>query len=1854
MSACRIYALFILTTMLIAACGSDQEAQNKLAYESIISAHTSGVISRESPIRIRFADDVVEADALNAPLEQIPISFKPAISGVAVWSTRRTLEFRPADRLPPATEYEASLSVGDIMDETPGLDRFSFKFTTMKPTFEITFAGIGTPDNQNPINQEIRGELISADAEIGVDIEKVITADQDGDDLDIQWRHNNNGRRHTFVITGITRKTENSAVNVEWQGAEIGAEVNGTRNFSIPSINSFEVLSARSVQGATAYIEIRFSDPLQANQNLRGLIRVHAGDQYQRAVTGIRFTIQNNLIQVFNNSRWDNAVQVTINAGIRNVLGGRLSESSIHRLVFNEVKPQLRFAGNKAIVPSAGGQTIPIETVNLKAITVEAVRVYETNMPQFLQVNNLSGSREMRRVGRVIWKKTVSLDYTPDKQNRWIRYGLDISPLTAEHPQGMYRLTISFNRPHIVYRCPDDSAEEEQEYSADDELESWDDEGNGDSYWDYTGIDWTDYYNNRDNPCHPAFYRNMYGNNTSASRNILISDIGLIAKKGNHDEVFVAVTDLNTAAPLAGADVSALDFQQQPLAAGRTDADGMLRLQVAGTPYLIIAKHNNQAGYLKVDSRSVLSVSHFDIAGETVERGIKGFIYGERGVWRPGDPIYQTFVLYDTEHQLPENHPVLFELRNARGQRVNTVRRTSGVNGFYHVKYETSPEAPTGNWLSTVRVGGTVFEKVLRVATVMPNRLKIDLTFSGRTESLREGNIEGVVSAQWLHGATARNLPAKVEVELAPAATRFPGFESYTFDDPTRSFESDVTTVFDGRLDGQGLASFQTTFSAGQGAPGVLAARFTNRVFEESGAFSTDQMTMPYHPYDRYIGILTPEGDRARGMLLTDTTHVVHLASLDNEGQPTLNARVEVKLYKIQWRWWWEKGPESLADYAGTTSFRPIQTEIVQLADGRGTWPLKIDYPSWGRYLVTARDLDSGHQTGKVVYIDWPGWAGRGQKQNPGGATVLAFASDKNEYSVGEQATLTIPTAQEGRGLVSIETGTRILRTEWIEATGEAMQFSFETTPEMAPNVYAHVTFLQPHAQSLNDLPIRMYGVIPISVTDPETRLNPQIAAADVFQPASTARIQVSEAGESAMTYTVAVVDEGLLGLTRYDTPDPWNHFYKRESLGVKTWDYFDEVAGAYGGSFERLIAIGGGDELLRSGQNNPNRFPPVVRFLGPFELDAGATNTHDVDIPQYVGAVRVMVVAGHDGAFGRAEKSVFVRKPLMVQGTLPRVLGPEETVDLPVAVFALEDHVKVVDLSIDVEGPISIESAARQSVTFDETGDQIVSFRLKTAPGTGIANIALNAVSGGESATQNINIGIRLPSRSVSVAVDTLLTNGGTWTRRIALPGIAGTNTALLEISRIPPLNLGKRLNYLIQYPHGCVEQVTSTAFAQLKLDMILNLDQARQDQIETNIKAAIDRLHAFQTAQGGFTYWPGESSGHYWATNYVGHFLLDAQTKGYTLPAGMLTQWEKFQRNAAMSWTPQEGRTHLIQAYRLFTLAKAGAPDLGAMNRLRESAGLTTVARWRLASAYQLAGQPEAAEALAQNVYDVETKRELSNTFGSPLRDKAMILEALSLLEEVEAALPLVEDISQTMASERWCSTHESAYALIALAQYYNLVDTDDEMTFEVAWDQDDDITLTTSEKIVQRRLTVADARGGTLAVRNTGQGTIFPRLIMEGVPAPGQEQQANNGLTMQVVYKNADNEVIQPGMVEQGTDIIAEVTIKNTSITQDYDEIALAHLAPSGWEIRNDRLRAQDNSLESRFDYQDIRDDRIYTYFDLDRGESKTFQLLLNASYLGRYYLPMISAEAMYDASIYARVKGAWTRVVRPGAM
>ncbi|MDR2937771.1 MAG: hypothetical protein LBU92_02385 [Prevotellaceae bacterium] len=1842
-------SLALAALLAFSSCNSGGKKKQDSVFNPYVTGFSKKNISVSSSIEVLLSNEVTGME-LNSPIDKKLFKFSPNIEGEAYLISPRSIEFRPKDRLKPGTEYIAHFEVGSIFSEVPAkLKTFTFNFATIQPRLAYSLEELKMYGGQDSLMYMLGGNLTTTDFVTDEQAEACLEVkDSKGNKQVVAWEHTADNRRHVFKIENIKSEAQAYKIKLLFNGKNIGYQWSEERSVQVPGYNDFGLLNTRVVvSDEQPEIVCSFSSAIDGKQSLDGLITLEGCSR-------LRYKVELNVVYVYPQCKVSGSKKLTVHEGVRSAKGGALDKSYEETIAFETLKPKVRFVSKGNIMPTSNGLHIPFQAVSLKAVTVKVIKLYESNVLQFLQVNQLGGNRELARAGRLVALKHMPIESTEEGvMQQWGSYAIDLSKLIEVEPGAIYRVEIDFNRSQALYPCAEESENSDENNTSKEETfeeaEKKYDNPNSYDYEYYYDEDYeSSYYSD---PCKQSYYS---GGKRKIARNILASDLGVLAKQGENSEIHVVVTDLASAQPKSGATVEAYSYQQQLIGSATTNGDGVAQVAVKGVPYVLIAKKDGQRSYLRVDNGSALNLSNFDISGDVVQKGLKGFIYGERGVWRPGDTLFISFILEDRDKVLPENHPVNFELINPLGQVVQRQTQMGNKHHFYTFATHTADDAPTGNWKVVARVGGTSFSKNIKIETVKPNRLKVEFSLNNG-DLITDKRIEGTLNSRWLHGATAKNLEAKINMFASSGKTIFKGYESYTFDSPLKQLEAEDKEIFSGNLNEDGVAYINSSYSPGSNAPGTIKLKFTSRVFEEGGDYSVNESSASMMPYKYYIGIKEPKGAGDDNMLETDKEQTYDLVVLDAKGNPADLGNIKVDIYKVSWSWWWSSQNGSTANYSQSGYRTLIKTQKVSTANGKGAFTFIAKHNEWGRYLITATDMSgNGAQAGILSYIDWPSWGGRPRQGDATGATMLSITTSKKKYQVGEQAHLSIPSSSGARALVSVENGSRVLRTFWVDCNDKQTDITFDLTTEMLPNVYAHVSLVQPHAQTKNDLPIRLYGVVPILVEDSRTILKPKIEMPKVLEPGKTFTVKVSEENRQDMTYTLAIVDEGLLDLTNFKTPSPWHTFFAREALGVRTWDLFDLVIGAFGGKIEQLFAIGGDDEAAAKQRAKVNRFKPVVKFLGPFTL-SGRSNEHTITLPNYVGSVRAMVVAGNGSAYGSTEKAVPVRKPLMVLATLPRVLGPGEEVLLPANIFAMEKSVKEVNVELMASDIFEVEEA-QKSLAFDTPGDEVITFKLKVKEQVGKGTVKITATGNGEKAEHEIEVAVRNANPKMYRTTSAMVEAGKTWSGTYTLPGMEGTNSAVLEVSSFPPLNLEERLSYLIGYPHGCIEQTTSKAFPQLYLNKVVDLSKEETSRTEDNVKAALERLKQFTTPEGGFAYWPGDRFPNLWGSSYAGHFIIEAEKLGYSLPYGMKRSWVKFQKKEANMWSKNSdkqsyythGQADFDQAYRLYTLALAKEEELGAMNRLKEQADLSVQARWCLAGAYAAIGQSEVAKKIISTASKDAPKYSngFSQSFGSQDRDKAMIVETLTLLNMREDAFPLVQQISEALASNRWLGTQTTAYCLMSLSKFATGEDSD--KTIKITYSDGGNQSVTSQRPIWKSSLKNIQQQG-SVELKNNGSSAVFARVVAQGIPAAGQETAAEKGVRLSVKYITADGKHgLSPQILEQGTDFTAVVTAYNIGSQGDYKNLILNQIFPSGWEIINTRMMEGFSVNESGYDYRDIRDDRVYTYFPLRAGQSATYVVRLNAAYRGRFYMPASLCEAMYDAGIAANNTGMWVEV------
>ena len=1792
-----------------------------------ISSYSSTLISRKDDLIIRFAQPVVDEDAIGTKANANIWDIRPGTPLTGTWQDRSTLALRPDVTLEGRDRYRLTIHLDELYDDVPqslSSVELDYRLKEMKLRLDIDPIRMTSVSGANQV--QLTGTVSSSDI-VSIDELKPLLqiSQKPSAELKVEWKEIST-LIHGFTVSGIKRHDKSSQVRISYNGKSLDPEWKGQREITILSKDQLAVQSITESDGS---LEVTFSDVLSKKQDLDGLITLSGYDG------SLDISIDGNIATVHAAKPLPQDFTVQVDRRIASTSGAKMSSDYQLTMSSELASPAVRLIGKGGIVPGQDRVIFPFETINLQSVTVEIFKVYQDNVLQHLQSAKVSDTYQYNTVGKVVYREQVQLPMIDRSLARsWQRQTLDLASLISVDPGSIYQVTIGFEAA--------DALETSCDALPDSRISLMENEQGMQSitnlYIDYN------YYDKRDDPCHS----NYYNSDRFVTRSVLASNMGIIAKMDADHDVLIAVTDLRSVDPLTGVEITYYDFQQQAMGTSVTDGQGISRMELDRPASFAILRYDGSYGYVRLLDAQANSLSEFAVGGATIRSGINGFIYAERGVHRPGDTLFLEFMLEDGLDKLPADHPVTLELRDSRGQVQYTRSSTAQIGSIYPFIVPTQVSDPTGNWSATIKLGSHSFQKTLKVETVKPNRLKI--TYPD-IEKISLYNLSPLqLSSEWLTGASAGGLSAKVDMTITPITTQFEGYKGYVFDDPARETRSQQVTVYDDKLSDDAQASFTPQVSANYQPAGRVKAGFRTKVFENGGNFSQDFFSVPADPYQHYAGLKIPKTRWGRPYIPRGQATALEIVSVDQDGNRAASRKLTVGIYEAQWRWWYDRNARSMYRYNSVQHNGAVKVDKLQTS-GDGTVDYEVLLRDYGMYMVRICDEESGHCTGQLFYT---GYGSRGSADD--GPQLLSFDDIEDSYAPGDQLRVTIPTTEQSKIFISIENGSEVIDSYWQPARGDKTDLKIQVDREMTPNAYAHIHVVQPHNDGTNDLALRMYGVLPFTVIDPDTKLEPVLDVAEKFTPNDHYSITISEEEGKEMYYTLAIVDEGLLDLTRFRTPDPWSHFYVKEALGVRTWDIYDEVLDGYGGSLDRYISVGGDGEIARVEQGRQaNRFTPTVKHIGPYHLAAGASRKHDLAMGNYVGSVRVMAVARHDAKYGKAEKAVKVTQPLMVLATLPRNLAPGESLQLPANVFALDDKIRDVKVSAATSDAINLTGAQVENLAFSRKGDQQAYFQLQVKDKLGVATVELTAKGHGESAVDKVEIDVVNPMPYTSEVSQQTIKPGESWDDTFSYFGLPGTQGAVLELSQLPPMNLEKRIKYLIRYPYGCLEQTVSGAMPQLYLAELTELSPAQEQDIKANVVAGINRMQRFRHSSGGFAYWPGQQNASDWATSYAGHFLLTAQEEGYLIDNSMLQQWQEHQRSKAKNWRLDSAakpyvrsRQYLMQAYRLYTLALSGAPEIGAMNRLRLSEPDGT-SRMMLAASYALLGQEEAAAALLEAVdYDVKDYQGSAYTYGSAERDRAMMLSALVQLSSADDASAVALDIAERLGKQRWYSTHSTSWMLTAMGKYVRKYGADN-MKFQLAVQGDAAQDMQPTGAVYQYRFDPGETP--KYSVQNQSEAMLFARLIRTGQRAPDASiKPSASHLAMKTRYLDEDGQAIDVSSLRQGQDFVVETTVTNPGTRQyQVDNVALKQVFPSGWEIINERLDGSETSLEdSAHDHKEIRDDRVYTFFTIRKGAPKKFYTRLNASYAGRFFQPPVVCEAMYDHKIQAQTSSGWVSV------
>lgn len=1799
------FTLFILGLILIAFFTARYQREENLAVFLLqdtgmeISHLTSGLIRADTLIAVRFREGMVREELLGKELPPDIFTFTPEIEGKAYWEDERTLVFAPARPLYRKMDYHGVLNLAGLFPEREegSLEKLEFHLETAGQQMVELKGDFLLEEEKNPENVYFLARLGLSERVSREKLQEALLLELEGRQLPFTVETEDN--LHFTIRTGNIKRyrLQERELQLKLAGAGTGLAGDIEERFTLAAIESPLALVRieEEKNGEFSRLRIVFSEKLREDRDYQGYLNITPAVDY-------RVTVEDNSLLVSGKFRPREKYSIQLFPGIESVFGQRLAEEMEEQLEIeiSDLNPAVEFVNSGFFLTSASEKKISFRTLNVERLRLQVKKVREENLIQFFEENPYRpvpyaaydfDRYQFRRYGETIEDRILELG---GERNKWIQLELDLSNVLTEEESALYIVQLEFDESQALYFSED--------------LTGW----------------------------YRSDYLDRYGR---AVKYILLSDIGITVRElGNR--LYVFISDLLTTEPLANAIVELKDAEGRLLDRGYAGEDGLAVLRTGNTARYLEVRSGNKYAIMNLAS-SVINNSIFDIGGIQAQDGINAFIYTERGVYRPGDELNVSAIVRNEDDSFPTDHPVTFKLYNPRGILFAERTLTKGEDGFYSFNFKTGKEALTGIWQGVLEIGSRRFNHEIRIEEVVPYRIRVNIDSEKEVLGKGDRSISFGISSEYLFGAPASGLESETVVFVEPYEISFPGYSTFVFTDESMDFSRLESNIFREKLDEEGQARLNWNIPSLANVPSALRLRIDTKVFESGGRAVPARKIVPMEYYESYVGIMRLENpELAMGEQIK-----FNIVNLGKDGEPIGNKELGYRIYHLRRYWWWEfSNQNDFRRHYKNNELTELVEEGTVRTNSEGFASLEYRLDDYGEILLEVRDPESGHQAGYFFRSYY--WGDSSQDRT---ADVVNLKLDKREYLPGEKAVVSLKTPARGKALVLVEKGEEILYRAWEEIDSTETSFELEVREEYIPNAYISVIIYQPYGELDNDLPLRIYGIIPLHVKSEGTRLEFDLDLPAEIRPEEELTIRLQTRDKRQARFTIAVVDEGLLDITGFRTPDPWNYFYSKQRLLSRSYDNFADIIDLTHGYIYHRFSVGGGMEEEDRDQSyqrqqalssDAERFKPVSLFKGPLQTDENGYAEVSFQIPNYIGSLRVMVVAAEGGNYGSAEGRVAVKAPLMVLPTLPRVLGPLDRIRIPVTVFALEENPGEVKVKLEVEGPARITGASEKTVRFSGEDSIELFFELAADNMVGKLDLGISATSEeiGYTAREETELAVRPYNPYIYSSLEEIVDAGGEAEFIVPAAGVTGTARTRLSVSSVKGLNINHRLNWLLRYPYGCVEQITSIVFPQLYLPELYRFTAEELRDIDENINAGIASYREYQLNNGGFSYWPGENIANQWATNYVGHFLLEARMKGYHVPEDIFNNWLKYQEETARG---NQGDL-LTRAYRLYLLAQAGSPLLSAMNYMRESelGAMNNPEKYYLAAAYRLAGYEEAAgEILAGAGVEVADYLEFSGTFGSTLRDKAIILDIMTVLGGHGEALKLYNEIAEEISSEKWLSTQATAYSLLAMSKYLReVVSGQEQLNGELVLADGSSIEIEV-EDIVEF-IPLEDSFGEIISFRNRAEIPLYVTLEWEGIPERGDLAPVQSKLTLETAFYDQAGNRIEVDQVKQGESFYILYRVGQVS-NQDISEVALVQVLPAGWEIQNLRLLGgelpewtnQYNLNQEK--YLDIRDDRIMWFFDMAGYVYRyDFVVMINPVTVGEFYLPPTLVEAMYN--------------------
>lgn len=1499
---------------------------------------------------------------------------------------------------------------------------------------------------------------------------------------------------------------------------------------------------------------------------------------------------------------------VTLLSGLPSVDGSKLAEERKVDVTLGPRPAIVTLPGKGFILPRGTAAGLPITTVNIAKLGISVYRVNERGLDKFIERYYASfpgsgattESWSLRQwlngdSGKRIWRGTMEVR---NVLNQPVTTAFPIRETVQDWKPGAY-FVVAWN----AIKPPNDADEE-----TDDEQ----------------------------------------SNGSIAGMWVMDTDIALTTLTGR-DGLTVLARSLASAQPLPDCEVVLLSRGNEPIGKAVTDAGGraifpagLLRGRGAAEATAIMVTDAGKQEFSRLElTKAAFDLSDRGIEGRALPGPVDAFLYSERGVYRPGETVQLMALLRDDSAIALKDMPVTLIVRRPDGSEFTRYTLALGGSGALYQAIDLPKSSRRGLWSVSAYIdpkGAPVGRHEFSVEDFVPEKLKVELSTASTV--LRTGKTTAFdLAADFLYGAPASGLRVESDLRVTVDANPFPAFAKYSFgsQDERNKFEPPLITLGGPDTDESGKSRIEWQGDQVKDTALPLRAQITARVFEPgNGRATKTEKAMPLRTRDVYLGVRpTFEGRYAREG--TDTAF--DLVALNAEGQQIAD-EVEYSIVRITYDYQW---------YQADGRWRWQSTTRERVVDA-GTLSLKADAPtslakrlSWGSHRLTVTDRRANTATTLTFYVGWYGGS-RGEEDAP---DTLKVASDREKYAPGDTAKLRLEPPFAGEAVITIATD-RVLATYSAQVPAGGTTVEIPVKGEWGAGAYALVTAWRPLASPAERMPVRAIGAAWLGI-DPSLRtLAVQIAAPEKVTPRQRIEVplRVANAQGSEAYVTLAAVDEGILQLTRFRTPQPADYYFGKRQLGLAVRDDYGRLLDARADELGK-IRVGGDAGDIGGLDVVPTR--TVALFSGPVKLDDKGEAKIALDIPDFIGQLRLMAVAYDRNKVGSADARLFVRDAVTADVILPRFLAPNDTGRLALSLHNVEGQAGDYRITLEATGAVSLERPVSESKRLNANQRELMTWPLRGGE-VGFGKVAV-AVSGPGNFAVRREWDIQVRAAQTPSAVDTVsqLEAGRELTvdREIVLSFAPGTAQVSVALSRIPGIDVPALLRALDKYPYGCIEQTTSRALPLLYYNDVALLGYGPADpKINDRVQDAVYRIVDMQMGDGSFGMWgPFSSPAAEWLQSYALDFLVRARDQKMAVPAASLQRGLTWLSRSAEKMSPN------AQAYAWYVLAKAGLADAGRVRYFQDAKGgeiLGGLAWTQLAAALNQVGEPGRAKlafALARQRVD---QRDPNDYYGSGLRDRAALLALAQEAAGREGLLAVANAVRERMvAKAEYTTTQEQAWLVLAA----HALAAGGELAYAV----DGEAHKTTKEPVVINPDAAALQRG--LHVRNQGERAVWLQVTARGVPKDPQPA-AQAGLSIVRTYYTLDGSTPDLDKVRQNDRLV--VSLSGENVGGGYHQVALLDLLPAGFEIES----VINTETEKNFPFlpsitrtriAEARDDRFFAALDLGikpyrswwesdeefkNRNSYHVAYVVRAVTPGSFALPAVNVSDMYAPRVYGR--------------